>query len=60
MVAKLLFLSKMGRLDIHKAIDFLSKRVKEPDMDNMTRLTSIFKYLHASIDIVLRLSAQAP
>ena len=59
-VAKLLFLSKRGRPDIQTAIAFLSTRVKNPDVDDLKKLTRVIKYLDGSIDIVLRLSAQAP
>jgi hypothetical protein len=45
--------------NIQTAIAFLSTRVKEPNMDNMKKLTRVIKYLNASIDIVLRLSAKA-
>jgi hypothetical protein len=59
-VAKLLFLCKRGRPDIQTAIAFLSTRVKEPDGDDLKKLTRVVKYLDNSIDIVLRLSARTP
>jgi len=38
MVAKLLFICKRVRPDIHTAIAFLSKRVKKPDYDDYKKL----------------------
>jgi len=60
LVAKLLFLSKRGRPDIQTAVAFLSTRVKNPDGDDLKKLSRVIKYLDGSVDIVLRLSAQAP
>ena len=55
-VAKLLFVSKRGRPDIHVAIAFLNTRVMEPDEDDWKKLVRLTKYINGSIDIVLTLS----
>jgi len=51
-------LSKRGSPDIQTAIAFLSTRVREPDTDDMKKLTRVIKYLDGSVEIVLRLRAK--
>jgi hypothetical protein len=57
-VAKLLFLCKRGRPDIQTAIAFLCTRVQQPTKDDYNKLSRCIKYLRATIDLVLRLSAE--
>ena len=54
-VAKSLFLSKRGRPDISTAIEFLTTRVKEPDVDDWKKLLQLMFYLKQTKDLVLTL-----
>ena len=56
-VAKLLFVTKRGRGDLMTAISFLSTRVKEPDEDDWKKLVRLLKYVNATLDLKLTLSA---
>ena len=46
LVAKCLFLCKRARPDIHPTVDFLTTRVKKPDIDDQRKLGRLMKYLH--------------
>ena len=54
-VAKALFLSKRGRPDISMAIEFLTTRVKEPDVDDWKKILQLMSYLKQTKDLVLTL-----
>ena len=57
MVAKCLYIMKRARLDTGTAIAFLTRRVREPDLDDWRKLTHLVKYLIATIDMPLILGA---
>lgn len=57
LTAQGLFLCKRGRPDIQTAIAFLTTRVREPDQDDMKKLTRMMKYLQGSEDLYLTLEA---
>ena len=59
-VAKLLFLCKRARPDIHTAVAFLCTRVKKPDEDDYKKLCRVLKYLQSTIEIKLTLEAEDP
>ena len=46
-VAKSIYLWKHGRPDIGTAVSFLTKRVREPDLDNWRKLDHMITYLTA-------------
>jgi len=46
-VAKLIYLWKHGRPDIGNAVSFLTKLVREPDLDNWKKLDHLVTYLKA-------------
>jgi hypothetical protein len=56
-VAKALFLCKRARPDIQLTVAILCTRVKEPNQDDWCKLLKLLKYLHATIDDELILSA---
>ena len=56
-VAKSLFLCKRGRPDIQTAISFLCTRVKNPDFDDWKKLGRLIKYLRATKNLKLTVSA---
>ena len=56
-VAKLLFVVKRGRGDMITATSFLTTRVKEPDEDDWKKLIRLLKYMRATMDLKLTLSA---
>jgi hypothetical protein len=56
-VAKLLWICKRSRPDIHTAIAFLSRRTKEPDEDDWKKLRRLLIYLHSTLDMPLTLQA---
>ena len=56
-VAKLLFLCKRGRPDIHTVIAFLTTRVKQLDKDDQNKLHRVIRYLRATMDLVLTLKS---
>jgi hypothetical protein len=45
LTAKLMFLCKRARPDIHMAVAFLSTRVKSPDLDDWKKLARTIRYL---------------
>ena len=49
-VAKLLWVSQRGRLDISTAISFLCSRVQSPDVEDWKKLRRVLKYLSQTID----------
>jgi hypothetical protein len=57
--AKLLFLSKRARPDVHPTVAYLTTRVKSPDEDDYKKLGRVMKYLRGSIDKILTLEADA-
>jgi hypothetical protein len=57
--AKLLFLSKRARPDVHLSVAYLMTRVKSPDEDDYKKLGRVIKYLRGSIDKILTLEADA-
>jgi hypothetical protein len=59
-VAKLLFLCKRVRPDIQTAVAFLCTHVKNPDGDDLKKLTRVMKYLRSTIDLCLTLQAKLP
>ena len=54
LTAKLLYLSKHARPDLHNAVLFLTTQVREPDEDNYKNGWCI-RYLHNNVDIPLTL-----
>ena len=56
LVAKLLFLCKRVRPDIHTAVAFLTTKVKQPTEDDQSALDRVIKYLNKTreLDFVLR------
>lgn len=58
MVQKLLYMAKRARPDILTAVSFLTTRVKEPTVEDMSKLMRCLKYLNSTKDLVLRLSAR--
>jgi Reverse transcriptase (RNA-dependent DNA polymerase) len=56
--AKLLFLCKRARPDIHTAVAFLSTCVKKPDYDDNKKLSRVMKYLQETKDLNLTLEAK--
>jgi hypothetical protein len=57
LVAKTLFATKRARPDTATSISFLTTRVREPDVDDWSKLTHLMKYLRGTKDIPLILSA---
>jgi hypothetical protein len=55
-VAKLLFVSKMGRPDIQVAIAFLTSHMTAMEDDDWKKLHPLLKYLHSTIPLPLILS----
>jgi hypothetical protein len=55
--AKLLFLAKRARPDVHTTVAFLTTRVKSPDEDDYKKLGRCMKYLHRIMDLPLTLEA---
>ncbi len=56
-VAKCLWISKRGRPDIQTAVSCLTTRVKQPNIVDWFKLRRLLKYLKATKDDVLTLSA---
>jgi hypothetical protein len=56
-VAKLLYLCKRARPDIHTAVAFLTTRVTAPDMDDYGKLRRCMRYLRNTRELPLTLSA---
>jgi hypothetical protein len=56
MVMQLLYLCQRGRPDIRTAISFLCRR-SSPDEDDYKKLTRVMRYLQATLDLKLVLSA---
>ena len=56
LVAKLLFLCKRVRPDIHTTVAFLTTKVKQPTEDDQSALDRVIKYLNKTreLDLVLR------
>ena len=52
-VAKLLFVSTRARLDIQKAVAFLTTRVKSPNVDDWGKLKRVMKYLNGTRNLKL-------
>ena len=57
LVAKLLFLCKRSRPDVHTAVSFLCTRVKGPDIDDYKKLARVIKYLRATQSLGLTLES---
>jgi hypothetical protein len=60
MVAKLLYLCKRSRPDIHTAVAFLSTRVSKPDVDDYKKLRRVIRYLRGSRELPLTLEVNDP
>jgi hypothetical protein len=58
-VAKLLFLCKRARPDIHAVMAFLYTRAKEPDEDDYKKSVEWWKFLQLTIDVKLTIEADA-
>jgi hypothetical protein len=56
-VAKLLFLCKRARPDIHTAVAFLTTRVVSPDTDDYAKLRRCIRYLRGTASLPLTLEA---
>ena len=56
-VAKLLWVALRARPDILTALSFLTTRVQSPDEDDWKKLVCLLCYIHLTIDLLLRLSA---
>jgi hypothetical protein len=57
MVMQLQYLSQRARPDIRTAVSFLCKRTTKADVDDWKKLVRVMKYLQATLDLKLRLSA---
>ena len=57
MTARGVFLTKRARGDIHTAISFLAKRVREPDTNDFKKLQRMMKYLEQMQHFVSTLCA---
>ena len=57
MVAKTLFTTKCARPDTGTSISFLTTRVREPDLDDWSKLAHLMKYVRGTRDLPLILSA---
>jgi Reverse transcriptase (RNA-dependent DNA polymerase) len=57
MTMQLLYLSQRGRPDVRTAVSFLCKRTNKPDVDDYKKLTRVMRYLQATLDLKLVLSA---
>ena len=55
--AKLLFLSKRARPDLHQGVGFLTTRVRSPDDDDWKKLGRVIKYLRLNKHLPLTLRA---
>jgi hypothetical protein len=58
MVAKLLFLCKRVRPNIHIAVAFLSTRVRKPDQDDYKKLGRVMKYLQQTTGLTMTSETQ--
>ena len=58
-VAKLLFLCKRARPDIHTAVAFLTTRVKDPDVHDWKKLGRVIRYLRGTGGLYLTLEADS-
>jgi hypothetical protein len=58
MVAKLLFICKRVRSDIHTVVAFLSTRVKKLDYNDYKKLGRVMKYLQQTPDLKITLESQ--
>ena len=56
-VMQLLYLSQRARPDLRTAISFLCTRLQQPDTDDYKKLSRVIKYLQATVDLPLVLSA---
>ena len=56
-VAKLLYLSKRGRLDIQLAFVFLCTRVAPSTEEDWAKLRRVLEYLHGTVDEYLTIGA---
>ena len=52
-----LFCEKRARPDLQPTVDFLCKRVREPDKDNWEKLRRMLKFMEQTKNCVLTLSA---
>ncbi|MFN7263281.1 MAG: reverse transcriptase domain-containing protein, partial [Cyanobacteriota bacterium] len=59
-VAKLLYLCKRTRPDIHTAVTFLTTRVTSPDVDDYAKLRRCIQYLRGTRDLPLTLGGSSP
>jgi hypothetical protein len=57
LVAKVLFATKRARPDTATSISFLTTRVREPDVEDWTKLVHLMKYLRGTRKLPLILSA---
>jgi hypothetical protein len=57
LVAKLLYLCKRVRPDLHTAVAFLTTRVMGPDVDDYKKLARCIRYLRGTQDLCLTLEA---
>jgi Reverse transcriptase (RNA-dependent DNA polymerase) len=55
LVAKLLYLCKRTRPDIHTAVAFLTTRVSKPDVDDYKKLRRVVRYLRGTRDLPMTL-----
>jgi hypothetical protein len=56
-VAQLLYLCKRTRPDIQIAIDFLTTRVKSPDVNDMKKICQVISYLLRTVKLPLTLES---
>ncbi len=57
-VAKLLYLAKRVRPDILVAVSYLTKRVKSPNISDMSKLERVIKYLRNTKEMGIILEAE--
>ena len=57
LVAKTLYATKRARPDTCTSVAFLTTRVREPDVDDWTKLTHLMKYIRGTLMLPLILSA---
>ena len=59
-VAKLIYLTMRTRPEILLAVQFLTTRVQDPDMDDHKKLTKLLQYLQGTIDLGIKITSEQP
>lgn len=58
MVAKLLYLAKRVRPDILTTVSFLATRVKEPNQQDLSKLSRLIRYIRGTVDYGIELTME--